>query len=168
MREKMQKDIEKNLKKLGWPDVELASDAASSMPKILVCITRRLARMTDLQGDLEKILPPPPSEDAPAEQKEKYNKGIRQKMLVSAIIPNVGSYRSYKCLTMHGAASTVNMLRMLAKLQGCHAELEELSDELSELKATGLVDGFDEKFGSNKVFTRILRLHDRVSYSLDI
>ena len=62
-------------------------EAATSLPKCIMCITRRLARLTDVQSSLEKYLPPPPPQDASDAEKEKYNKGIRQKMLV-AIVAN--------------------------------------------------------------------------------
>ncbi|OLP54420.1 hypothetical protein AK812_SmicGene48607 [Symbiodinium microadriaticum] len=87
VRERVQREAEKTLKKLGWPENEHAMEAASSLPKSILCITRRLARLTDIQSQLEKYMPPPPPENAPPEVKEKYNKGIRQKILV-AIVPN--------------------------------------------------------------------------------
>ncbi|CAE7201636.1 KIAA0754, partial [Symbiodinium sp. KB8] len=117
VRERVQREAEKTLKKLGWPENEHAMEAASSLPKSILCITRRLARLTDIQSQLEKYMPPPPPENAPPEVKEKYNKGIRQKMV--------------------------------AKLQTCYNDLDAVTEDLSELKATGLVEGFEMPSGSN-------------------
>ena len=37
---------------------------------------------------------------------------------------------------------------MVAKLQGCYTEMDSIGEELSELKATGLVEGFEMSSGS--------------------
>ena len=95
MREKIKCEADKALKKLGFPVQEYEDYPESSLPKVVVCFTKRLAKLGHLQADLEKALPPVPGPNASEEQKEKYEKCINKKILVPTLYCFVAQVHVY-------------------------------------------------------------------------
>ena len=48
--------MQKTLKKLGFPQVESAATAASSLPKIGLCLTRRMDKLDECSEQMDKLV----------------------------------------------------------------------------------------------------------------
>ena len=151
MREKIKCEADKTLKKLGFPVQEYEDYPENSLPKVIVCFTKRLTKLGQLQADLEKAMPPSPAPHASKEEKEKYEKCIRKKILVPAlyfcvvqVILYIYIYAVKFSLYNVYYVYTLSNPRMLGKLQLLADRMDGINEEMSDLKTMGIVEGWTQ------------------------
>ena len=137
-----------------FPTTEVASCPSSSLPKVTTCLTKRLQKLTQVQNDLDKIVPPRPRPNATPEDKEKHAKGIAQRTLDVHILQITSGH--VLSMQLQACCNGPLNLRMVVKLQSMRESIDQCNDEISSLNTHGVVDGFDQCLDTDFVVMLLL------------
>ena len=64
-----------------FPVQEAETTPVTALPKVITCFQKRLAKLAQLQEELDKRIPEPPSATASPQQQEKFENSIHRKIL---------------------------------------------------------------------------------------
>ena len=81
VRDKIQSELAKTLKKMQFPVQEAETTPVTALPKVIMCFQKRLGKLNSLQEELNKLVPEPPSAKASPQEQEKFENSIHRKIL---------------------------------------------------------------------------------------